>query len=255
MVGMVTEEVVVTGENVAQVDTQSSEMAATITGKQVQQLELNGRNFTQLITLSPGVVNQTGQDEGTVGVAGNILYSINGGRTEYNNWEIDGGDNMDNGSNSTLNVYPNLEAIAEFKVLTSTTARSMARTPPGLSKSKPSPAPVPSTAALSTMAATISSTPTPGRTTDKEFRVLLIRSMIGATRSAARIYKRRPSFSGRRNGGGKSSQDRRSHRTCHRTRNAGVISMTFARSTPGPLSIPQPTQTALLSPARRVHRL
>jgi hypothetical protein len=119
MVGMVTEEVVVTGENVAQVDTQSSEIGSTITGKQVQQLELNGRNFTQLITLSPGVVNQTGQDEGTVGVAGNILYSINGGRTEYNNWEIDGGDNMDNGSNSTLNVYPNLEAIAEFKVLTS----------------------------------------------------------------------------------------------------------------------------------------
>ena len=46
-------------------------------------------------------------------------FSINGGRTEYNNWELDGGDNMDNGSNSTLNVYPNLEAIAEFKVLTS----------------------------------------------------------------------------------------------------------------------------------------
>ena len=65
------------------------------------------------------MVNQTGQDEGLVGVAGNVAYSINGGRTEYNNWEIDGGDNMDNGSNATLNVYPNLEAIAEFKVLTS----------------------------------------------------------------------------------------------------------------------------------------
>jgi len=44
---------------------------------------------------------------------------MNGGRTEYNNWEIDGGDNMDNGSNATLNVYPNPEAIAEVKVLTS----------------------------------------------------------------------------------------------------------------------------------------
>jgi hypothetical protein len=118
-VGAVTEEVIVTGESVAQVDTQSAEIGSTITGKQVQQLELNGRNFTQLVTLSPGVVNQTGQDEGLVGVAGNVSYSINGGRTEYNNWEIDGGDNMDNGSNSTLNVYPNLEAIAEFKVLTS----------------------------------------------------------------------------------------------------------------------------------------
>src|SRR5262249_36733344 len=76
-VGTLTEEVMVSGENVAQVDTQSSEIGSTITGKQVQQLELNGRNFTQLITLAPGVVNQTGQDEGTVGIAGNTLYSIN----------------------------------------------------------------------------------------------------------------------------------------------------------------------------------
>ena len=45
---------------------------------------LNGRNFTQLVTLSPGVVNQTGQDEGAVGVNGSVAYSMNGGRTEYN---------------------------------------------------------------------------------------------------------------------------------------------------------------------------
>jgi hypothetical protein len=118
-VGSVSEEVVVTGESVAQVETTSSALSATITGKQVNQLELNGRNFTQLVNLTPGVVNQTNQDEGTVGVYGNVAFSINGGRNEYNNWELDGGDNMDNGSNSTLNVYPNIEAIAEFKVLTS----------------------------------------------------------------------------------------------------------------------------------------
>jgi hypothetical protein len=118
-VGAVTEEVVVTGESVAQVETESSALSDTITGKQVNQLELNGRNFTQLVTLTPGVVDQTGSDEGKVGVYGNVAYSMNGGRNEYNNWELDGGDNMDNGSNATLNVYPNLEAIAEFKVLTS----------------------------------------------------------------------------------------------------------------------------------------
>ena len=118
-VGSLTEEITVTGENVAQVDTQSAEISSIITGKQVQNLELNGRNFTQLVTLAPGVVSQTGQDEGTVGIIGNTMYAINGGRTEYNNWEIDGGDNMDNGSNNSINVYPNLEAIAEFKVLTS----------------------------------------------------------------------------------------------------------------------------------------
>src|SRR5712672_3099246 len=118
-VGAMSEEITVTGESVAQVETQSSDLTSTITGKQINQLELNGRNFTQLVNLAPGVVNQTGQDEGTVGIYGNVAYSMNGGRTEYNNWELDGGDNMDNGSNATLNVYPNLEAIAEFKVLTS----------------------------------------------------------------------------------------------------------------------------------------
>src|SRR5438876_5061436 len=118
-VGSISTEVVVQGENVAQVETQSSDLTGTVTGTQISQLSLNGRNFTQLVTLVPGVSNQTGQDEGTVGVYGNVSYSVNGGRVEYNNWELDGGDNMDNGSNDTLNVYPNLEAISEFKVLTS----------------------------------------------------------------------------------------------------------------------------------------
>jgi hypothetical protein len=121
-VGAVSEEVVVTGESVAQVETQSSALTGTVTGKQIDQLVLNGRNFTQLAALSPGVSNQTfgatGTDDGVVGVT-NLFFSINGGRFEYNNWELDGGDNMDNGSNATLNVYPNPEAIAEFKVLTS----------------------------------------------------------------------------------------------------------------------------------------
>jgi len=118
-VGATTTEVIVQGENVAQVETQSSDLSGTVNGKEISQLELNGRNFTQLVTLTPGVSNQTGQDEGTVGVYGNVSFSMNGGRVEYNNWELDGGDNMDNGSNDTLNVYPSIDAIAEFKVLTS----------------------------------------------------------------------------------------------------------------------------------------
>jgi hypothetical protein len=118
-IGAVTEEVIVTGESVAQVETQSSALSGTVSGNQISELQLNGRNFTQLATIVPGVSNQTGQDEGTVGVNGSVAFSFNGGRTEYNNWELDGGDNMDNGSNSTLNVYPSIDAIAEVKVLTS----------------------------------------------------------------------------------------------------------------------------------------
>ena len=120
VVGKVSAEVVVESNAAGQVSTETSEVAGTITGKQISQLELNGRNFVQLITLIPGVSNQSGQDEGTVGVAGNVLYAINGGRTEYNNWEVDGGDNLDNGSNGSLNVYPNVDALAEVRVITST---------------------------------------------------------------------------------------------------------------------------------------
>jgi carboxypeptidase family protein/TonB-dependent receptor-like protein len=119
IVGAVTEVVEVTGEAAAAVETSSSDLTSTITGKQIENLVLNGRNFTQLVNLAPGVVSQTGQDDAKVGVYGNVAYSMNGGRTEYNNWELDGGDNMDNGSNATLNVYPNPEAISEFRVLTS----------------------------------------------------------------------------------------------------------------------------------------
>src|SRR5258705_7400128 len=89
-VGSVAEKVEVSGDTVAQVDTQSSELAGTVSDKQISQLQLNGRNFVQLATLVPGVTNQTGQDEGTVGVYGSVAFSFNGGRTEYNNCEIDG---------------------------------------------------------------------------------------------------------------------------------------------------------------------
>lgn len=118
-VGDTTTEITVQGTGLTNVETQSSDLAGTVTSKELTQLQLNGRNFTQLISLVPGVSNQTGQDEGTVGIYGSVAFSVNGGRTEYNNWEVDGGDNMDNGSNTTLNVYPSLEAISEVRVLTS----------------------------------------------------------------------------------------------------------------------------------------
>ncbi|MGA3105455.1 MAG: TonB-dependent receptor [Terriglobales bacterium] len=120
VIGKVTSEIVVEGSAVGKVETQSSEMAGTITGDQISQLELNGRDFTTLIKLIPGVSDQTGQDDGTVGPSGSVSYAVNGGRTEFNNWEIDGGEVLDTGSNANINVYPNIDAIAEVRVLTST---------------------------------------------------------------------------------------------------------------------------------------
>jgi hypothetical protein len=118
-VGAANVEVTVQGASIAQVETQQSDLGGTLNGKEISQLELNGRDFKQLITLIPGVSNQTGNDEGQVGVTADNSFSVNGGRTEYNNWEIDGGDIQDNGSNNTLNVTPSIDAIGEVKVMTS----------------------------------------------------------------------------------------------------------------------------------------
>jgi hypothetical protein len=117
-VGDIGTEIIVQGEELNQVETQSSELSGTVTGKQISQLQLNGRNYTQLLALTPGATNQSGADEPGTGLA-TVAYSVNGGRTEYNNWEIDGGNNMDDGSNTTLLTYPSIDAIGEVKLLTS----------------------------------------------------------------------------------------------------------------------------------------
>jgi hypothetical protein len=118
-VGSQSAEVVVHGSAAGTIETQSSELSTTITSDQISQLELNGRSFVQLIELSPGVSNQTNQSEGTTGPNGSVSYSVNGGRTEYNNWEIDGGDVLDSGSMSNLNVFPNVDALDQVQVFTS----------------------------------------------------------------------------------------------------------------------------------------
>ncbi|MGD0515449.1 MAG: carboxypeptidase regulatory-like domain-containing protein, partial [Terriglobales bacterium] len=112
----------VEGQKVSQVETETSEIVGNITQKELVSLGLNGRNFTQLIALTPGVSNQTGQDEAKVGILGSVRYSVNGGRVEYNSFDVDGGDVLNaglNGNQSTLIVYPSLDALSEVQVLTS----------------------------------------------------------------------------------------------------------------------------------------
>ena len=112
----------VEGQTVTQVEQETAQISGVITSKEVATYALNGRNFTQLIALAPGVSNQTGQDEALVGVKGSVKYSVNGGRVEYNSYDVDGGDILNasiNGSSSTLIVYPSIDAIGELQVLTS----------------------------------------------------------------------------------------------------------------------------------------
>jgi hypothetical protein len=127
-------EVNVESSSVGKVETETSSVSGTITEKEVVSIGLNGRNFTQLIALAPGVSNQTGQDEAKVGVVGSVKYSVNGGRVEYNTFEVDGGDVLNaglNGAESTLMVYPSLDAIQEVKVLTSNYGAMYGRTASG----------------------------------------------------------------------------------------------------------------------------
>ncbi|HME13024.1 MAG TPA: carboxypeptidase regulatory-like domain-containing protein [Candidatus Acidoferrum sp.] len=124
----------VEGQVGAAVETEQSQIAGTITQKELVNLGLNGRNFTQLIALAPGVTNQTGQDEAKVGVQGSVKYSVNGGRVEYNNFEVDGVDVLNagiNGSQSTLIVYPSLDALGEVQVLTSNYGAQYGKTASG----------------------------------------------------------------------------------------------------------------------------
>ncbi|HEY3628357.1 MAG TPA: TonB-dependent receptor [Terracidiphilus sp.] len=91
-------------------DTESSAQAGTISGVQIRELELAGRNFQQLVSLQPGVVSQMGDESS----AGNTALSVNGARTNANNWTIDGSDINDSGSNGTVINAPNVDAIQEF---------------------------------------------------------------------------------------------------------------------------------------------
>lgn len=127
-------EVNVNASTVGHVETETAEVSGTITQKELVSIGLNGRNFTQLIALAPGVSNQTGQDEAKVGVVGSVKYSVNGGRVEYNTFEVDGSDVLNtglNGASSTLVVYPSLDAIQEVKVLTSNYGAQFGRTASG----------------------------------------------------------------------------------------------------------------------------
>jgi hypothetical protein len=134
-IGSATTEVRVEAEGATEVNTQSAEVSGTITGNEVASLALNGRNFTQLITMTPGVSNQSQQDEALVGPVGQAKYSFNGGRVEYNSFEVDGSDVLNLSIYPTavpLIVTPSLDAIQEIKVMTSNYGAQYGRTASGV---------------------------------------------------------------------------------------------------------------------------
>jgi hypothetical protein len=129
--------VTVEGGGAGHIETTNAEVSGTLNETEVKAYGLNGRVATQLITLTPGVSNQTGQDEGKVGVVGSAKYSVNGGRVEYNIFEVDGTDVLNNSINAarggnTFIINPSVDAIAEMKVLTSNYGAMYGRTASGI---------------------------------------------------------------------------------------------------------------------------
>ncbi len=104
---------VVVQENPVAIDTESSAQAGTISGTQARELELINRNFQQLVTLQPGVVNNLGDEPG-FGLNSVTSISVDGARETANNWSVDGADINDSGSNATLLNIPSVDAIQEF---------------------------------------------------------------------------------------------------------------------------------------------
>lgn len=117
-------------DEVPLVETTTSSTGEVIQGRQVTELPLNGRNFTQLALLTPGVTRgfygdvSMGGSSGTNAEAfrnsdtGGASISANGLRSQANNFLLDGVDNNEGMVNSIV-FFPPAEAIQEFRVNTS----------------------------------------------------------------------------------------------------------------------------------------
>jgi hypothetical protein len=118
-VGEVEQRVEVTAET-SYVQTASSERAGLISGDQVLNLAVKGRDFLGLMSTLPGVLDMNVGSREVV-MTGNVLNGlhINGGRTNSVMYALDGISSVDTGSNSSVQNAPNMDAISEVKVLTS----------------------------------------------------------------------------------------------------------------------------------------
>ena len=111
-------EVVTVSADAVQVQTDSGSLGNVVDGTQVKELPLNGRSFVQLTQLGPGVSAANNFDSKNKGLQGGVDFSVNGNPTTNNLFLVDGANDNDVGSNRTILIYPSVESIAEFKMLT-----------------------------------------------------------------------------------------------------------------------------------------
>ncbi|PYY12829.1 MAG: TonB-dependent receptor, partial [Acidobacteria bacterium] len=123
--GQVSETVEVSGETLPQIETTSAELGGTLTTKTIETLPVNGRDYTKLIYLNPGVSGSPDQISDSPGSFG--TFSMNGSRGRSNNFLLDGTDMNDGFRNDPAineagvfgdpaTILP-IDAVAELRVL------------------------------------------------------------------------------------------------------------------------------------------
>jgi hypothetical protein len=122
-------EAVTVSESAAHVETADTQMGEVVTGKQMMAAPLNGRSYTDLLALQAGVApittitSDTVQDVGASALSpsGDLnpgTISINGQREFANSFVLNGSD-VEEDVNMGAAIVPNLDSIAEFRILTS----------------------------------------------------------------------------------------------------------------------------------------
>src|ERR1700676_2118379 len=133
-VGQISQTVEITTE-APTVELTSSELGATVNSTTVRELPLNGRSWTDLANLQPGVVAATSHTKIDVNRGYGAQLSISGARPQQNNYRLDGisiNDYSNGGPGSVIGQNLGVEAIQEFSVLTSNYSAEHGKTSGGV---------------------------------------------------------------------------------------------------------------------------
>src|SRR5271154_453625 len=123
--GEVKQQVVVSGESISEVETTNDTLGGTLTQENVKNLPINGRDYTKLIYLTPGIAGSPDQISDSPGSYG--VFSLNGARGRSNNFMLDGTDMNDGYRNDPVineagvfgtpaTILP-IDAVAELRGL------------------------------------------------------------------------------------------------------------------------------------------
>src|SRR5215510_5211666 len=128
-VGRVSERIQVTASSPL-IEHDSSQRGQVITGDQIRMLALNGREYSALALMSPGV-RQSALNKSTNGTPREGAFNVNGLRSTFNNFLIDGVDNNAYGTSnqgfSNQVMQPPPDAVGEFRVVTNNASAEYGR--------------------------------------------------------------------------------------------------------------------------------